>query len=456
MKKLIKHYNNLDPKLANLQFGNYGTLIKILETIVCGQGFNPIDISKIEKHATKKEVTFTFKVSGNYNHKVGEVVNLQDNESQEYVIVEITNEFLRCEYYDEYTIASNTSYTGKIVNSSIGFKKESGDANKIVISDEYKVAKYYFFDVNDPNGGNSFIDSDFNKVAWMYMESYDNPQIKAPLMKSGTDYNNTGRWTAFGGSTDSYRRGVMNLTWRNNQNYTIIGNGNFFYFITGLDGAGLKYTPYVFGTFKKYIEADNYNAIIASKPIVNSNYTIKEDIYVLNVASTYNRDMFNYNPNTLLQTPIGEANIANGTVSQSSSNYTICDINVNQQILSGMSSGPSAFALTPATFFGISGQGVKSGVSDYAYPNNSNKMYLSEVNINSGTNTSTKTVTLRGKMPFAFWYGHPIATAPAHNTIYNINDNGNIRKFYVYNNSTGPSIAFIEVTPNGYDNYYLE
>ena len=452
MKKLIKYYSNTDPKMANYQFGdNYGSFNDILVAVVAGNGFNPTDVSKIVTDIDNKKVEFTFKTpKANHGYKVGEVVNLSDNKNQEYVILEVTDTMMKCEYYETYTIVDNPVYTGQVLNSSLGFKLESNDIinGKLTISDEYKVSKFIFHDVSSDNFANG---ADKNKVVGMYMHSYNNPAIRAPQDKTNLDYNNNVEWNVTT-STSTKRRCLMNLGYVANQNYTIIGNGNFFYFITGLDSQATKDTPYAFGTFKKYIDSDIHNALITSKAVRISSSPITQSTELF-TTSAYNTNLFDHIDidKRLLSTANLNINIA-AMNAISGDNWDIANIITNQQVLSGMSSS-SAFCLVPSTGFGD----TFSGGGGVAYPNASNKLFLSDINIFSGVDSGTaRNETIRGKMPFAYWYGHPISTAGANRSVVVINDNGKLRSFYILNNSATKALAYIEITPNAYDNYYLE
>ena len=191
MKKLIKYYDSTDPKLVNYQFGdNYGSFNSIIKSIVCGTGINPVAISIIEVLENKK-VKFYFTTSGNYNYKLDEVVNLQDNNKQEYVIKEINTAYVLCEYYDDHIISSNPSYNGKLVNSSLGFDLfEDDNAGRIVIATETKVAKYIFRDMENLTlSPIPFKNTDAVKAVGCYLEAYNNPGILAPL-PNGDNYNN--------------------------------------------------------------------------------------------------------------------------------------------------------------------------------------------------------------------------------------------------------------------------
>lgn len=455
MKKLIKMYRSADPKVVNagLKLNAYGQLIKIIRTLVCSTGINEVEISKIDKNATKKEVTFTFKTAGNYNHNLGEVVNLLDNRDQEYVIIEITDTFIRCEYYDEYTIESNASYTGKVVNSSLGFDNlsDQGDGT-IVIGDEYKVAKYVFF--GDKESDN-FKNTDQNKVIGVFIQSYNDNSVNAPYDDTGSNKQQLD-W-ALSINPNSIRRGMANVSYKSNTEYTIIGNGNFFYLISGLDSNVQKYTLNAFGTFTSYIPDDQYNALFISKATYNYNQAChfntlmdSNDAYGKNITNfnTILGEMVNtYNANTLSW---------NGNSAVPYAGEFITKICHNKQVLRGANS-PSGFLLLSSTNFGS----LVCGENGIPYPNITNKMFLSDTLIYTGNNQPITTNiarrwTIHGKMPFFYWYGHQRETAHADNTVTVINDNGKIRKFFVHNNSATGSLAYIEITPNAYDNYYRE
>lgn len=458
MKKLIKCIDSADFKLSNKQFGStYGSFIDIITSLVTSDGYNEVDVNKIVKASNKKEIQIFFTTPANYNHYIGEVVNLKDNRNQEYVIVAVdqNNTYITCEYYDNYTISTNESYVGKVVNSSIGFNLESNVGGKLIISDEYKVAKYIFHDLVSA----SFLDSDANKIVGMYSQAYYDASITAPLIKTSEDYNNNVDFAITGSST-AKRRCILNLVYARNQRYIIIGNGNFFYFITGSDSYVTKYTTYCFGTYTSYVPNDHFNSLIVSKAIYVYSANPINASSLIDSANTPYIFAVAYNELNLYQsTTISNVSITNDSVSSSSSRK-ISDILTHMQCLFGVNS-PSGFTLSPSTFFGSYG----AGFSKLSYPNIQNKMFLSTVNIISGDNVATSpdavNATMRGKMPFMYWYGHPLSSASGNLAKVTMNDNGINRKFFVVNSGIGNSItrwnlAHIEITPNAYDNYYLE
>ena len=120
MKKLIKYYDSIDPKLENLRFTDvYGTWNTIIKALVC-DGFNDVLISSFEL-LPNKQIKFMFAEAGNYNHYLDEVICFKDQKDYEFVIKEINNAFLMCEYYDDYPISSNANFNNYIINSPIGF-----------------------------------------------------------------------------------------------------------------------------------------------------------------------------------------------------------------------------------------------------------------------------------------------------------------------------------------------
>lgn len=439
MKKLIKYMDSTDPKFANLQFGSsYGSFINIMTSLVTSTGFNNVNINKIIKTDGIKEVTFYFTTPANYNHKIGEVVNITDNRDQEYVIIAVdtvNNAFIKCEYYDDYIISTNETYTGVLVNSSFGMNLESNVDGKLVVSDEYKVAKYTFYD----NVSTNFLNTDTYKIVGMYMSAYNNPAIYAPFLKVATDYNNTVDWV-YGSYT---RRCLMNLMYMTNSQYIIVGNGNFIYFIVGNESLGkVPYVVHCFGVFKSYKTNDLYNAIMVSRNY-NNNMTSQS----INTSTPYNSTSYSnsfgcyFNDSSLYKPSTYNETIAASTA--------ITDNAHNTQILYGDTT-PAGFTLAPNMFFPTTIHA--SGESFIPYPNSSNKMLLSSVNIISGTNTATNIPFIHGSMPFMYWYGHPKSSATGNLLPININDNGKNRRFLVIN--TINILMHIEITPNSANNYY--
>lgn len=448
MKKLIKYYDSTDPKLSayNFNSGNYGDFIATMVALATGDGFNAIDINKIVKTADKKEVKFYFTTPGSYNHKITEVVNLQGKSQEEYEIIEVTNDYLTCIYYDDFEVVSNESYVGKILHSSMGMNLKSNVDGKLVLSDQNNVSDYIFYDKASTQFPNNA-----TRVVGMYAQSTLDPIIQAPQCTSTTNYNDMSEWS-INGSGVTFRRYLMNLIYIQNMKYIIIGNGNFIYFILGADIFVSRMTIYCFGTFKKFISSDVYNAIIVSKDMIANASNP-------NIGTVWNVNKYPFGCNFmsafLRQTPPGTSSaIHNILASNSTSNTTVSGTLVttlsNSQILRGINSA-SGFSLLPNMNFGDSS---KSGLSSIPYPNAENKMMLATVNIVSGTDNLSDQHTIRGKMPFMFWWGHNHTLAPGGNgSTFNMNDNGKNRKFLTVYNNNDALVSIIEITPTGYDNF---
>lgn len=448
MKKLIKYYDSTDPKLASYNFnsGNYGNFITTMVALATGDGFNAIDINKIEKTVDKKEVKFYFTTPGFYNHKITEVVNLQGKPQEEYEIIEVTNDYLTCIYYDDFEVISNEAYVGKILHSSMGMNLKSNAGGKLVLTDQNNVSDYIFYDKEDSQFINSGV-----KIVGMYAQSTLDPSIQAPQCTASTNYNDITQWSVSNGGA-TFRRCLMNLIYHNNMKFIIIGNGNFIYFILGAESYVSRMTIYCFGTFKKFISSDVYNAIIVSKDMIaNASNS--------NIGTVWNVNKYpfgcNFISSFLKQTPQGNSNaihniLASNSTSNTATAGTLVSTLSNSQILRGINSA-SGFSLLPNMNFGDSS---KSGLSNIPYPNVENKMMLATVNIVSGTDNTTDQYTIRGKMPFMFWWGHNHTLAPGGNgSTFNMNDNGKNRKFLTVYNNNDALVSIIEITPTGYDNF---
>lgn len=450
MKKLIKYYDSTDQRLAGLQLNTSraGLFNDMLTKIAVGEGINPVAINKIIKTDSIKEVKFYFTTPGNYNHKIMEVVNLKDKIQEEYEITEVTNEYLKCIYYDDFSVVTNESYTGEILNSSMGMNLVSNQNGKLIISDQSNVAEYTFYDLDSTNFP---ANATATKVVGMYTKSKIDPLIQAPQVITEINYNDSIEWESI---TGVWRRCILNLFYHNSMKYIIIGNGNFIYVILGGSIYTTRMSIYCFGVYKKYIESNSYNALMVSKDIsLSSNSS--------NVASIWanNNKQFGcwFNSDALIMTTqvagqsAGKFNIAS-TKSNSPSSYTSPFVTHgwNTQLLRGLNSA-SAFTLLPNASFADTDYAGKSNIP---YPNAENKMLLSTVNIVSGTATTELQYTLMGKMPFMFWWGHKFSLAPGGDGgTFNMIDNGKTRRFLTVANNANPTVSIIEFTPTSYDNF---
>lgn len=456
MKKLIKYYDSNDVKLTSFRLVNYGTFNNMLKNVVAGSGFNPVAINKIEI-ISPGNVKFSFTTPGNYNHLLDEIVNIQGIPDEEFVIKEITTTFIRCEYYDNtYSISTNLNFSGNIVNSSLGFNLiEDNGSGKLTIAPEADNSRYVFYDVASTN----FTNAQPYRVVGTYVFAKDNPSIKAPFDKTTNNYNDLLEWQTT--SVVVNRRSLANMVYENGQRFFIIGNGNFCYIITGKDS--YAWYHYAFGTYKSYLNNFNFNSLLLSKPQYQDG-SVNRHSYSSSANETAgdlaNGQHCRYSPQALVQSSTG--NQYNGpfsstyvnllsTPSNASSVYgsnAIVDNGVNTQLLYGFNS-PGAFTLAPNIYHG--GDNAGSPAS-FPYPNPNNQMILSSVNIIGGNNTTTRQDTLMGKMPFLYWYCHPITTSPGNLQRFTINDNGNTRKFFVLKQGTS-YINVYEITPTGFDNY---
>lgn len=448
MKKLIKYYDSTDSRLSGLQLNSSrsGLFIDMMMKLAVGEGINPVAINKIIKTDSIKEVKFYFTTPGNYNHKVMEVVNLKDKIQEEYEITEVTNEYLKCIYYDDFSVVTNETYTGEILNSSMGMDLVSNQNGKLIVSDQSNIAEYVFYDLDSPGFPAA---TNSTKVVGMYTKSKINPLIQAPQVTTEINYNDVIEWES---SPTVWRRCVLNLFYHTSMKYIIIGNGNFIYVILGSQSYNSRMTVYCFGVYKKYIESNSYNALMVSKDISpQSVSTTSANVWI------NNNKQFGcwFNKDALVMTPTANSsgfwNIFSTKSNQPSTYSNPFTVHGwNTQLLRGLN-GPSAFTLLPNANFADTDYAGKSNIP---YPNAENKMLMSTVNIVSGTATTELQYTLMGKMPFMFWWGHKFSLAPGGDGgTFNMIDNGKTRRFLTVANSVNPTVTIIEFTPTSYDNF---
>lgn len=355
MKKLTKLYHSHDAKLSNYQLGNYGSFNNILEKIVCGDGFNDVVINRIEKIGDKK-VRFHFKTSGSYNHQLEEVVNIKTKQHEEFVITLVHNDYLECEYYDDYDIQEVYEEL-VLVNSSLGFTSlgVTNDKGRYTIQTEDGNVKYHYYDVESTNFTNTTTSDNRVRIVGVYMEN-ETLGLKVPQEKSIDVTNDTLQWNIASNSS-LFRRCLHVLGYLHTSKYTIIGNGNFFYFIVNNEEVSYrKYIIYAFGKYKSYIENNNINYLMVSMdslPLVPSSINSYVNIY--NYSNVRYRFGCKFNSFMLNQADISSYfNVAATNTTGYNNIYT--DHLYNCVLLSGINS-PSHFTISPSAYYGTTSSG---------------------------------------------------------------------------------------------------